>query len=196
MPVLPRPRRSEDDEHPRPERVSVARWSRVYVGLLLIAAAIIWSLINSRMGISVPAPAPTPVAPAESRQPALGEAQTAFGRTVNAKLLAVVDRVAGRPAQGGDHYVLIAVQVADHGADFALAPTDFALRSGTRVRAPGRSYPGHAGLPAHTRLQAHAVVTGTLVFEVPAGATAMDLAYTPRDHPGSALLWRVIVPSR
>lgn len=196
MPIPRRARQLEDDEHPRPERVGLVRWSRVYAGLLLIVIGIIWSLVNSRMGVSVPAPSPTPTVPAGALPPALGQAQTAFGRAVNAKLLASVDRVAGNPAPAGERYLLIAVQVVDRGAAFAVAPTDFELRAGARVLARGRSYPGHAGLPAQMRLHAGSAVEGTLVFAVPRSVTAANLAYSPRDHPRSVLIWRVATPSR
>ena len=77
------------DREPSEDRASFLRWHRIWIGLGLIAIAIIWLAVNNALGLYATTPAPSATAPA------LGTAQSTGKYMFNAKLVGNFQQVAG-----------------------------------------------------------------------------------------------------
>lgn len=184
-------RAGADQDEPPAERVHAVRWSRIWVGLFLLAAGIIWLVINNALGL-YSSPGAQVSAPASATIPALGAAQRDVPLTVTAKLVGYYPSVAGRSAPAGTRFVVIAARVVNRGATpIVIRPAQFALRAAGATLA-GAAVPGQPYTLFARPVPSGATADGYLLFAPSSEQRAWTLTYTPAGAQGARTLsWRV-----
>jgi hypothetical protein len=184
--------RAPEEEGLYDESVSMARWSRLATGLLLIAAAIILLLVESHVGIvATPthggrAPAATPSIPGMATPVTIGSV------TVELKFIGRQDSIGAMSASTGERFLLVATRVTNHGhRAIAVIPADFKIKLGDTVVASGRPYPGQPTGLRNLALQPGATAEGVLVFVVPDTAVGMTMMFAPSGAITTPARWQV-----
>lgn len=186
-PVVPED--DHDDGEPSGERVSLVRWGRIWAGILLIVAGVVWLAIDNALGIYTTSSSST-ATPAGQPLPALGTAQSTGAAMVNAKEVGYYPSLSGKPAPAGERYLVIAVQVANRSAAaLTLRPQQFSLWAHSATLAGDAYTTGHATLFVQP-LAPRATAEGYLTFRTSSGTTSGVLRYAPSAG-AQPLSWRV-----
>ncbi|HWE63983.1 MAG TPA: DUF4352 domain-containing protein [Chloroflexota bacterium] len=180
-------RAAVQDDEPQEERVALVRWHRIWIGLALIAIAIVWLVVDNALGLSTTTPAP----PALQTAPVLGAAQSTDNRLLNAKLVGSYQEVAGRHAPAGERFLVIAVQLVNKSAaPIAVQPRQFIVQ-GKHMAVPGATYPGQKGTLFARPVAPGVTANGYLLFLTAVTSTPMTLVYVPPPASGlRSVSWR------
>ena len=158
------------------EPVRLIRPKRLAIGLILILLGIIWLALDTYFGATT-----VPVTPSSHPAPVgvpQGAPQRTEGLSLNVRLLQAAT-VPGWQPPSGMHFVLIAVQAANHSAHtLYLSRSAFAISGKSRRITPIGFYPGHAGPFGVHGVASGDTMEGTLVFVLPVGAVPRMVRYT------------------
>ncbi|MGH2344412.1 MAG: hypothetical protein ACRDG4_04245 [Chloroflexota bacterium] len=189
-------RKTEPDERLYDERVRFVRPGRLIAGLVMIAVAVIWLVVENLFGGTPKQANPGAIATPTPSSPMLGTVQSFPGGTANALVQARPSRLNGHAAPKGSSFLVIAVQVKNHGASpLRVRAGDITLHVQGRNLGAGTIHPGHGAVFASAGIPPGGAAEGDLDFMVRNPAKSMVLEYLPHVPHAVMLSW-AIPPAR
>jgi hypothetical protein len=185
-------RPSAADERLYDERVRFFRPGRLIAGLVMIAIAIIWLVVQNALGLEPKQTQREPVGTPTPSIPQLGAAQRFTGGTANALILGRTNHLNDRSAPQGASFLVVAVQVTNHRTSpLRVSAGDVTLYAQGRMLGTGIIAAGHGAVFTPTGIPPGKAADGDLGFTVPNSAKTLVLAYVPRMPNAVPLKWSI-----
>lgn len=185
-------RPSAIDERLYDEPVRFFRPGRLIAGLVMIAVAIIWLVVQNAVGLEPKQGPPDAVGTPTPAIPRLGATQHFTGGTANALVLGRTNHLDGRTAPPRSSFLVVAVQVTNYlTTPLRVSVGDVTLYAQGRKLGAGVVAAGHGAVFAPTGIQPGKAADGDLEFTVRNSAESLVLAYLPRVPNAVPLKWSI-----
>jgi hypothetical protein len=185
-------RPSAIDERLYDERMRFFRPGRLIAGLVMIAVAVIWLVVQNAFGLEPKQSPPGAIGTPTPAIPRLGATQHFTGGTANALVLGRTNHLDGRTAPSGSSFLVVAVQVTNHRTSpLRVSAGDVTLYAQGRKLGAGVIATGHGAVFTPKGIPPGKAADGDLEFTVRNSAESLVLAYLPRVPNAVPLKWSV-----
>lgn len=167
------------------------RWSRLWLGLVLVLAGVVWLVVDQRAGIVTQPYVSTPTPQNALHMPIVDTQQTIGTLSINVQLLSRVPSSVVLPARASTEYQEIAVLVVNRGRTLLrFGAGQLSLRGGAQS-VQCMPLPGHAWLPGTSGVGPGSRVEVVAVAAVPSGSRYSEVVFTlPRVLGTGSVAWR------